>query len=263
MSSNFFSEALRHAMTQRHFNQAQLAEFLEVDPAYISRWLKGSSPRIEQMRSVLSNLGWDMDRARPNYDPFGDAIRALDEGREGVDLKKGKKVSPLGDVKEVRQLLEEAAESHRRQQQKPVSSVGKILAGRGTLESSEPVEMAGLQAIGEVISPLDYADNDLSVVTVEGNDLAPVYPAGSFIFLRRILKPQGVPDGTDVLFEAIRKPGVLHLRRLVRISEGRSGRIDRVIGAPLCPAHSYLFYRPREVRLHSAIVGALSVVREG
>jgi hypothetical protein len=129
------------------------------------------------------------------------------------------------------------------------------------MEPIEPSEVAGLQTMDELLKPLDYADNELSVAEVEGNHFAPIYAPGSFVFLRRILKPASVPDGTDVLFEALRKPGVLQLRRLVRISEGRSGRIDRVIGAPIAEGHNHLFYRPREVRLHSAIVGALAVVK--
>jgi transcriptional regulator with XRE-family HTH domain len=262
MSSNFFSEALKQALTQRHFNQAQLAEFLHVDPAYISRWLKGSSPRIDQMRSVLTNLGWDLDRAHPDYDPFGDAIRTLEEGRAVIEPKKGKKSSQLGDAGEVRQLLADAAESHRRAQQRPVNMIGRLVAQKGLMEGVEPKEVVGLQTMDEVLKPLDYADNEMSVAEVVGNDFAPAYPQGSLVFLRRILKPGAVPDGTDVLFEALRKPGVLQLRRLVRISEGRSGRIDRVIGAPIAVGHNYLFYRPREVRLHSAIVGSLAVVKE-
>ncbi len=262
MSSNFFSEALKQALTRHHFNQAQLAEFLHVDPAYISRWLKGSSPRIDQMRTVLTNLGWDLERAHPDYDPFGDAIRTLEEGRPVVEPKKGRKASQLGDAGEVRQLLADAAEAHRRAQQRPVNLIGRLLAQKGLMEAIEPSEVAGLQTMNEVLKPLDYAGNELSVAEVAGNDFAPAYPQRSLVFLRRILKPGSVPDGTDVLFEALRKPGLLHLRRLVRISEDRSGRIDRVIGAPIAAGHNYLFYRPREVRLHSAIVGSLSIVRE-
>jgi transcriptional regulator with XRE-family HTH domain len=264
MAMNFFADALRQAMLQKHFNQAQLAEFLKVDPAYVSRWLKGSSPRLDQMRSVLALLGWDLERARPEYDPFNDAIRILEESREGSDAKKGKKApatTPLGDVREVKQLLQDAAESHRRQQQRPVHGVGKLNAEKGIMQQTEPTELNGLQAISDMLRPVDYADNDILVIHVHGHHLAPVYPDGSLLLTRRILKPHVVPDGTDVFFEAIRKPGSFHLRRLVRISEGRSGRIDRVIGAPLCASHNYLFYRPREVRLHAAVVGALSITR--
>ena len=56
-TTKFFAEALKQTMKERRMNQAQLAEYLSVDPAYISRWLRGASPRLGQLVSCLEKIG--------------------------------------------------------------------------------------------------------------------------------------------------------------------------------------------------------------
>jgi hypothetical protein len=77
------------------------------------------------------------------------------------------------------------------------------------------------------------------------------------LVLRKILKPNGVPNDTQVAMEPVRQTGTFHLRRLVRVEVGRSGRIDRLMGLPLSNRQDYLFFKPREVRLAWAVVGAI------
>lgn len=74
---NFFADALRKALREKGLNQAQLAEFLGIEPPYISRWLRGAYPRLDLMQDVLARLGWQLDRAHPEYDPVIDAVKQV------------------------------------------------------------------------------------------------------------------------------------------------------------------------------------------
>ncbi len=259
MSANFFSDALRQAMANRHFNQAQLAEFLGVDPAYVSRWLKGSSPRIDQMRNVLTTLGWELDRARPDYDPFADAITKI---KDTPDPQTGKKIAEksteykkLDDIKD---LLEGAAEAHKRLSHEPVPLYGGISAADGVVSYKESDKAPDFDSLTGLYGPVEYADNALYMLTVSGNELAPTYLNGARLLLRRVLQPNAVPNGAEVILEAVRKPGKLHLRRLVRVMDKDAGRVEKVIGLPMVEGQEYLFFKPREVKLHSVVVGSIN-----
>jgi transcriptional regulator with XRE-family HTH domain len=255
MSTNFFQDALRNAMNTRHFNQAQLAEFLKVDPAYVSRWLKGSSPRLDQMRNVLTTLGWDIMRARPDYDAFEDALSQLSgEGAPAGVKEKGKSYQNMKDIKG---LLTDAADKHKRASLPPVVQVGTMKAADGRIEFADSSKSSTFDGFTPLLGKVDYAANELGFVVVQGNEMSALYPAGTRLFVRKVLKPQGVPDGAQVIMEGLDEPGIFLLRRLMRAHDKREARTDRLIGAPLVPTQSFLFFRTREVRLHSVVVAAL------
>lgn len=260
MSTNFFAEALKQALRERHFNQAQLAEFLGVDPAYVSRWLKGSSPRLDQIRNALTVLGWSLERARPDYDPFADAIAKVGPGGGALPTSAREKIVPA-DVQEIKGLLEGAAEAHKRRSIQPVQVVGRLMTdtGHAIFDISKGEELEGVAAM---FPQLPYAENHLSVLIAEGHDLAPVIPHKSRVFVRRILQPAGVPDGTIVLFEANAKNERLPVRRVVRLSEHRSGRVERLLGAPLIDRHDYVAFKPREGRMAWVIAGVVSLLAQ-
>lgn len=260
MSSNFFSEALRQGMKERHFNQAQLAEFLGVDPAYISRWLKGSSPRLDQLRNVLEILGWHLNRARPDYDAFADAIDTIDQSdsadkaSSGSVKEKGRK---YGNMKEIKSLLEDVAKSQKQPEAAPLALLGSMDAYSGvTTLSSEAASFA--DSINSTLKKQDFAETELYCVKVTTSGPNAPFPAGSTIFLRRILRPSGVPTKSIVLMEPVAEPGKLYLRQLVRLRDESANRVDRLIGAPVSPAQDYLYFKPREVKLHSVVVACLS-----
>lgn len=258
MSTNFFADALRKAMAARHFNQAQLAEHLGVDPAYVSRWLKGSSPRIDQMRGVLSTLGWDLERARPDYDPFEDAIHQIKQEPEILGDAVAEAGADYSNLTDIKDLLEGAAETHKRLSHPPILLNGEVDAASAQIKFQEKGKPKSFDTFGALFPQLDYADNEMTMLLVKGNDLAPAYYDGTNLVLRRVLKASAVPEGSVVVFEAPRKPGGFHLRRLVRVLEKRSGRVDRVIGAPISPRQDYLFFKPREAKVHSIVVGAIA-----
>lgn len=86
---NFFAETLKLYLDEHGMNQAQLAEYLGIEPPYISRWLRGAYPRLDLMQDVLRRLGWNLDRARPDYDPIEDAIQWVRSGIEEGDPSEG------------------------------------------------------------------------------------------------------------------------------------------------------------------------------
>lgn len=261
MSKNFFSEALREAMTQRHFNQAQLAEFLKVDPAYVSRWLKGSSPRIQQMREVLSKLGWELERARPDYDPFADAIIRVetDTDPEGSKRKVAEKGATYQkkSIPEVKKLLEDAAEAHRIVNTAPVPLVGTVTAAGGSVEVAKDATTL-FDTVGTMFPETNFSENTLAFLKVQGSELEPMYHDGDILAVRRVLQPALVPDGTIIVFEGGKKGSAGHLRRLIRVADRSVSRVERLIGIPLVPRQEYLFFKPREVRLLYVVVGVIS-----
>lgn len=260
MSTNFFAEALKQALRERHFNQAQLAEFLGVDPAYVSRWLKGSSPRIDQIRNALTVLGWSLERARPDYDAFADAIAKVGPSGAALPTSAKEKVAHA-DIADIKELLEDAAETHKRRAIQPVRVVGRLLADTGHALFDTP-NGESLEGVAAMFPQLPYAENLLSILIAEGHDLAPLIPHKARVFVRRILQPAGVPEGTIVLFESNSKNERLPLRRVVRLSEHRSGRVERLLGAPLIDRHEYVAFKPREGKMAWVIAGVVSLTAQ-
>lgn len=257
MSSNFFSEALRQGMRERHFNQAQLAEFLGVDPAYISRWLKGSSPRLDQLRNVLQVLGWQLNRARPDYDPFADAIETIDQSDSADSGSAKEKSRKYGNMKEIKSLLEDAAKSQKQTEAPPLALLGTIDAELG-LAKMDAKEKSFSDSINATIDKQDFAETELYCIKVTSSSLNAPFPQGSTVFLRRVLRPSGVPSKSLVLLEPVAEPGKIYLRQLVRLRDESANRVDRLIGAPVSPSQDYMYFKPREVKIHSVVVGCLT-----
>jgi len=255
MSSNFFSDALRAAMATKHFNQAQLAEFLTVDPAYISRWLKGSSPRLDQMRSVLTQLGWKIERARPDYDPFADAIERAKADTGGKVTEKGVKYSTMDDVKK---LLEGAQQVHKKSSYAPVPVIGRLNADAAAAKTDDKKNPDTHEILAPLFPCPTYTGEELFILTVEGDALAPAYPAGSLLFVRPVQNISDIPEGAIVFFASGEKGPNLHIRRLFRIEETKVKRVDRLIGAPLTPAQEYMYFKPREANIPYALVGCVN-----
>jgi transcriptional regulator with XRE-family HTH domain len=255
VGSEFFSAALREAMATRHFNQAQLAEFLRVDPAYISRWLKGSSPRLDQMCAVLDDLGWDLSRSHPDYSPFQDAITQvtseIDGGKSAADT------ASLTKIEEVQQLLAKADDTRKRTAYKPVATIGDVDASNATAEIVEVDEDEGVEAPAAFFRVIPYADNDVVALRVKGSDLAFPYPEGTLLFARRVLKPADLPSSSLVIMENLEKGARLELRRLIRLEEPHGERIDRIVGAPVHASQGYLVQKPRESRMLYVVIGIL------
>ncbi|MDX1973198.1 MAG: helix-turn-helix transcriptional regulator [Candidatus Sumerlaeia bacterium] len=252
MSSNFFSEALRQGMRERHFNQAQLAEFLQVDPAYISRWLKGSSPRLEQLRSVLELLGWHLGRARPDYDPFADAINSIDHPESGEPQSAKEKARKYSNMKEVKSLLEEVAKTQRQPDSLPLAVSGSLNAITGESKLAAAGEV--MDSLSNNLKLIDFAETSLYAMRVDVSGPGAFYPQGTILILRKVLRPSGVPTKSIVLMEPVATPGTYHLRQLVRLRDESVNRVDRLIGAPLSAEQDYLYFKPREVRIHSVVV---------
>lgn len=266
MATNFFASALREGLNRHHFNQAQLSEFLGVDPAYVSRWLKGSSPRLDQLRNVLTKLGWDLHRAHPDYDPFQDAVKRLQsafDSPSGV-AEEGPTygVTSKKEAREVRDLLQHLAKQQSQMERTPVCLEGHI---RGAGAAFEPLAKGAEKETYELSPALfreyDFAGTQVSMARVEDDCLDPLYPAGTILFLRRVNNIGTVPNGFEVLMQGKKEDGPLQLRRLVRIEEPEANRVDRLIGAPVTPRQEYVFLRPREASVHSVVIGAMLSAR--
>lgn len=265
MDAKFFSHALREALQRKHFNQAQLSEYLDVDPAYVSRWLKGSSPRLEQLRKVLDRLGWQLERAHPDYDPFRDAVALLEQAQEtaGEDDTVGEAAAAYRSQSdeqkaELAGLLKQLSKQQSRPESERVSFEGVIRGEQATAVAPEDIAELPVTEVGaSLFKSYDWAGAGLGVLVVEDSHLAPVYPAGTNLLVRRVLRSSDVPNGFDIIVETRKEPGVRFLRKLMRIEEREANRVDRVIGAPIGAAQDYISMKPREANFVFAVVGAI------
>ena len=79
----WFAKMLSEEMEKRGLNKLELAQFLELPPSSVHRWLEGSSPSIDHVYNILAKLGGDLDRASPSHDPLDDLIGS----KEGDDAE--------------------------------------------------------------------------------------------------------------------------------------------------------------------------------
>jgi len=253
MQENFFINALREAMTKHHFNQAQLSEFLGVDPAYISRWLKGSSPRIDQMLVILSALGYDLDRAHPAYDPCRDALKRVVEGDVSYD---GSKIS----TDDLKAVITGAAQSQWREKFPETTISGSIDATTG--KATPTKESEPLEGIVQLFPELAYCQKQLRTMRVVGEAMSPAVKDGSLVFLRKIVDEDAVPTGAIILFETARRPQAWQMRRLIRMPDDRPARSEHAVGAALGPHQDDLVFTVRECRMDYIVVGVLEFPKQ-
>lgn len=247
MESDFFASALRHEMEVRHFNQAQLAEFLDVDPAYVSRWLKGSSPRIDQIVRVLTALGWDLDRARPSYDPFSDVARQLGEGKSATKAAE--------DTTELKKLLKRASEARQHEASPPIQVLGVVEKADGQADMRDKNADEVPDFISTFYTCPDYSENDLFILQTREGVFDGRMPHGSHLVMRRVLNASAAAEGALILLGPASDPKKLWLRRLARVENTGARRIERVLGLPINEQQELISLKPREANIHSVAVG--------
>ncbi|MCB2156430.1 helix-turn-helix domain-containing protein [bacterium] len=251
---NFFSSALRKGMEERRFNQAQLAEFLKVDPAYVSRWLKGAHPRIDQMSRVLTALGWDLDRAHPDYDPVADALTRVSQDPTGVDSGAVKEAAAdYGAPASLKRVLEKA--SRRAADAKSgVIFAGRVDASNGSVKFEE-FELPVPNFLSPAFSTMLTDKEDIVLFLLEGSGLAPHFQDGTWLFAQQVNSISELKTGDDVMFKTGAKGKNCDLRRFVRMTNASSGRTEVIVGAPLTMHGSYLTCKVREAKCPYKIVG--------
>lgn len=254
--SNFFSNALRQAMTDKHFNQAQLAEYLNVDPAYISRWLKGSSPRLDQLTAVLSILGWSLERARPDYDAFSDAIESI-EAPKSKKAKVAEKGSGYKNMTEIKSLLSNVAQSQKKNSIAGALYSGTVKGDVGTVDLSDSGSKE-LVSVDDLFEELNYAENQIIYLNVKTDSTDPLVQQGTKLFMRKVLRHQSVPTGAIVVLEPSDNPGTYQIRKLIRLRDDTSGRVDRLIGAPLSKEQDYIYFKPRDMKMVAVLIGTMT-----
>lgn len=252
---NFFSKALRRGMEERRLNQAQLAELLKVDPAYVSRWLKGAHPRIDQMSRVLTALGWNLDRANPDYDPVADALTQVSQEPFGVEASAVKEAATAyGAPASLKRVLEKA--SRRAADAKAgIPFAGRIDAADGAV-SFEDFEIAIPRFLSPVFSTAMTDKEDVVLFLLEGSGMAPQYQDGAWLFAQQINSLSELQTGDDVFFKAGPRSKRCDFRRFVRMTSAASGRTEVIVGAPLTAHGTYVTCKVREAKCPYKIVGS-------
>ncbi|MDK2971431.1 MAG: helix-turn-helix protein [Candidatus Sumerlaeota bacterium] len=218
---NFFADALRKALKEKGLNQAQLAEFLGIEPPYISRWLRGAYPRLDLMQDVLARLDWQLDRAHPEYDPVIDAVKQV---RSELDEATGDAVAEScgTDAEQVdfRKLLSNFVEIR----QTELDSVPRI---EGLIRFSQE----DFEVVFERPSGYDLAKLESCIPRFANGGHRPLQallldraatPFGSgdtiLAFVREWHSGEEIPDGTEVIVQCPVN-GLHYLRRFHSIDD--------------------------------------------
>jgi len=253
MPNNFFVTALREAMSARRFNQAQLAEFLSVDPAYVSRWLHGSNPRVDVMMDVLRKLDWRMDRARPGYDPFRETVELLRGAEEG-SVKETARAANRGSMTAVLDFLNDAAHRRRVDSALKVCVCGQVNASDGSLCDAAGAEE--LRYLHELLPPetdASYLAPQLCALRVTGGALPGVCPEEGYLLARDVRDASQLPGGALVVVES---EGGLAIRRLMRVTGARGAPDAYCLTGQCCDEPGTLSHI-RETAIRQMIVAVL------
>jgi len=206
MNPGFFAEALRRTLKEKRINQAQLAEFLSVDPAYVSRWLRGSSPRLGQLIKCLELMGWTLERAHPDYDPLEDTLKRVEKT---VGAAKAKSTN-----RTMLEMMEELVVRQRALEVEPVPLVGVLDAASGSVQAPKGRGQASFDTAQSLAPAGSGKPSELRALKVEGADLAPEIPAGSVLFLRQPETGEKVPEGALAIIRLPAKGSEPCLRRV-------------------------------------------------
>lgn len=251
---NFFSKALQRGMEEHRFNQAQLAEYLNVDPAYISRWLKGAHPRIDQMSRVLKALGWNLDRAHPDYDPVVDALTLVSQEPKAADSGELKQaVEASGAPASLKRVLEKASR-RAAVARAGIRFAGRVDANTGSVEFDD-FELPIPTFLSPTFSTMLADKQDIVLFLVEGTGLTPHYYDGTWLFAQQVNNLSELQTGDDAFFRSKPKSRTCDLRRFVRMASASSGRTEAIMGVPLTSDGTYLTCKVREADCPYKIVG--------
>ncbi len=186
-------DALREAMEERGFNQAELATYVDVEPMYISRWLRGTQPRFEEGVRILEMLGWRMDRLK---------------SRAGILSMKGSKAAAAA----------ESAKGYGSGDKLPALKTGTIADNgeiRFALRKTQVDSRIWMMSRGLLVS-----GEEVAILRNDSDSLAPKYARGSWIITQALgpkaeLKPHGeylLPDGQS--------GSTLRLFRIIPVTKG-------------------------------------------
>ncbi len=183
-------DALREAMEERGFNQAELASYVDVEPMYISRWLRGTQPRFEEGVRILELLGWRMERLK---------------SRSGLLQIKGSRAA-------------ESAKGYGGGDKLPPLKTGTIAENgdvKFALRKTQVDSRIWMMSRGLLVS-----GEEVAVLRNDSDALAPRYTRGSWIITQALgpkaeLKPHGeylLPDGLS--------GSALRLFRIIPVTKG-------------------------------------------
>lgn len=198
-------------MESEGLNKSQLADRLGVEPSYITRWLRGVYPRVETMREVLGKLGWDLERARPEYDPVEHVIDLVRETSSHSSSK------PPSYEDLVRQLHE-----HEEKRRPAPSTSGTIYAGTiraDGFQVSPPTKPSVLPAAARFF-PTDCHDAEsIRYYDIVGTSHASKYPEGCLVIVRHIKGNEELPGQFDAIVSMRSDPGTQYLRTVLRVDD--------------------------------------------
>lgn len=224
MSANWFQQFLQKEQKARGLNVTDMAAFLDVERETYDRWQSGvSKPKILDGVEVLTKLGWNFERAKPNAEnPTIAAARAELE-------------------KEYSSRIER------------IRHVGQVRGGE--LDSRPDTQSAlTFEELWDESPYVPFTDKTQPVVTarVVGDSMAPDYPDRSRIAMRR-WNGDKLPEGTPCVFQTGAGEHVEHTFKLLRrTSDGN------ILGWPLNPEHAPIIFRGRQFEIEYIVLGLVN-----
>lgn len=199
-----------------------LAKKLGLSRPTLERWIDGdAAPDVAKAERLIKALGGDLQRAKPDYVP----------------------PNLLVAVKE--------AEALYGKRQEPIRFVGSVRGGE--LDERADLEReVEFQDIWRESPWWSYtlAEEPVVMVRVVGDSMAPVYPDGCMIAMRRF-KPGKLPNGGPCVFRTGRGESIERTFKILRTTKQGD-----IIGWPLNPEHDPIIFRGA-VTLEYVVLGVM------
>ncbi|MCJ8334477.1 MAG: hypothetical protein MJH10_09590 [Epibacterium sp.] len=135
----------------------------------------------------------------------------------------------------------------------PILVHGEVSAGNATISQSPTEHSDVLKTTFRNSRLWSNTQEEIKLIRVIGDSMAPEYKADSLIACRRPLHPIAVKDGTDCIFQ--NRYGDMTFKRLKR---GDKGLIH---GVPINLEHELHTWKPGEVDIYLVAIGIVNAIK--
>lgn len=218
---DFLQKAVKEAGSQR-----KLADRIGASGSSVNDWLTTDAlPGLKHFAALMEIKNGDVKRALPTYTP-----PSLQVAIKETEARYGKRPEPI-------------------------RFVGNVTGGRLAFSSQQEAEEINFEDLWRRSPWWSYANKEEPIVLVEvrGDSMAPDYPDGCMIALRKPSDKRIVPNGAPCVF---RQGGLGSDERTFKIL--RETKRGEIIGWPLNPEHDPVVFKRNEVDIEYVVLGVLN-----
>jgi hypothetical protein len=257
MKNAVLIEALEKLMAREGLrDKMDLAAYLGEPYSTVYRWFEGGAPSLDKFERLARRLGGDLRRAFPDHlmdeilpatGPLGSPSRP---GFPPAESSEAVLFSP--------EIVSAEPAGNSSAKLLGLQSRGAILSTNGsarmTTASKKKTDLPG--SVGELFEdhPLAaFCSGPAYFLRMEGDRMAPRFPDGALVVIRRAARPKEVPDGTLAIFRETTLER-REFRRLRRVPEAAL-----VLGFPVCErAGDTKVWKEAEVEIRYLALGCIA-----